>query len=199
MTQSRQPARGFVARVGGGSLERRAASAMPDPLLAAVRTVPDFPTPGVAFRDLAPLLADPALARDVVERLAAPFLTAGVTTVAGLDARGFWFGPSLALRLGAGFVAMRKAGKLPRPVDGEAYALEYGAATLELAAGALGPGDRVLVHDDVLATGGTAAAAVALARRAGAEVLAVTVVLELGALGGRARLPGVRVEAALAD
>lgn len=170
---------------------------MPDPLLAAVRTVPDFPTPGVAFRDLAPILADAALVRDAVERLAAPFLTAGVTHVVGVDARGFWFGPSLALRLGAGFVAARKPGKLPPPTDREAYALEYGTDALEVAEGALRPGDRVLVHDDVLATGGTAAAAVALVRRTGAEILALTVVLELEALAGRARVPGLRVEAAL--
>lgn len=170
---------------------------MPDPLLAAVRTVPDFPTPGVAFKDLTPLLADPALARDTVERLAAPFLTAGVTHVVGLDARGFWFGPSLALRLGAGFVPMRKGGKLPPPTDRADYALEYGTDAVELAEGALGPDARILVHDDVLATGGTAAAALDLARRAGADVLAVSVVLELSFLDGRARLPGVRVEAAL--
>ena len=169
----------------------------PDPLLAAVRAVPDFPSPGVAFKDLAPILADPALARDAVERLAAPFLTAGVTHVAGVGARGFWFGPSLAFRLGAGFVALRKPGKLPPPVDREPYALEYGTDALELARGALGPGDRVLVHDDVLATGGTAAAAAALVRRSGAEALALTVVLELAALGGRSRLGGLRVRAAI--
>ena len=168
-----------------------------DPLLAAVRTVPDFPTPGVGFKDLTPLLADPALARDVTERLAAPFLRAGVTTVVGLDARGFWFGPSLALRLGAGFVPVRKPGKLPPPTHRADYALEYGTDALELGHAALGAGDRVLVHDDVLATGGTAAAAVDLVRRTGAEVLAVSVVLELASLGGRGRLPGVRIAPAL--
>ena len=169
----------------------------PADLLAAVRTVDDFPEPGIGFKDLGPLLADPALARDTVEYLARPFLTAGATHVVGLDARGFWFGPSLALRLGAGFVAARKPGKLPPPTARVDYALEYGTDALELSTDALGPGDRVVIHDDVLATGGTAAAAVELVAATGAEILGVSVVLELAFLDGRQRLDGQAVHAVL--
>lgn len=172
---------------------------MPDPLLAAVRTVPDFPVPGVAFKDLTPVLADPALAAEMLDRLAAPWREAGVTHVVGVEARGFWFGPGLAARLGAGFVPARKPGKLPAATLSAAYALEYGTDTVELHADALGPGCRVLVHDDVLATGGTAAAVCALVAQAGATLVGASLVLEIGALAGRARLPaGVPVEAVLA-
>ena len=183
---------------------------MPDALLAAIVTVPDVPTPGVAFRDLTPVLADPALYADALERLAAPWAGGvpggGITHVVGVEARGFWFGPTLAARLGAGFVPARKPGKLPRAVVTEAYALEYGTDTLALHAdafadvfaGALAGGARVLVHDDVLATGGTAAAACALVVAAGGTLVGVSVVMEIAALGGRARLPaGVRFAAVL--
>ena len=172
---------------------------MPDPLFAAVRTVPDFPAPGVAFKDLTPVLADAALAAEMTERLAAPWLASGVTHVVGVEARGFWFGPGLAARLGAGFVPARKPGKLPAATIRATYDLEYGTDTVELHADALAPGCRVLVHDDVLATGGTAAAVCALVARAGAMLVGVSLVLEIAALGGRARLPaGVPVEAVLA-
>lgn len=170
----------------------------PADLLAAVRTVDSFPEPGVSFKDLGPLLADPALARDTVEYLARPFLTAGVTHIVGVDARGFWFGPSLALRLGAAFVPARKPGKLPPPTARVDYALEYGTDALELADGALRPGDRVVLHDDVLATGGTAAAAAELVAATGADLLGVSVVLELAFLDGRRRLDGQSVHAVAA-
>ena len=181
-----------------------------DALLAAVLTVPDFPSPGIAFKDLTPLLADPALYAEALGRLAAPWAdagspaaggpAAGVTHVVGMEARGFWFGPALAARLGAGFVPARKPGKLPRAVVREAYALEYGTDALDLHADAFAgvASPRVLVHDDVLATGGTAAAACALVAAAGGTVVGVSVVMEIAALDGRSRLPkGLRVDAAL--
>lgn len=171
---------------------------MPDPLADAVRAVPDFPSPGVLFRDITPVLAAPPLFLEAVERLAAPWLGAGVTHVVGVEARGFWFGPALAERLGAGFVPARKPGKLPRATRREAYALEYGEDALELHADALGPSDRALVHDDVMATGGTAAAVARLLRRAGADVVGFSFLIELAALAGRAALEAeARVEAVL--
>ncbi len=171
---------------------------MPDPLLDAIRTVPDFPTPGVAFKDLTPILADPVLFALALDRLAAPWMEAGVTHVVGTEARGFWFGPSLAQRLGAGFVPARKPGKLPAAVRRAAYALEYGTDTLEIHADALPPGARVLVHDDVIATGGTGAAVCTLVAEAGAVLVGVSLVLEIAFLNGRSQFPqGTRVEAVL--
>ncbi len=175
---------------------------MSDRLADALRVVPDFPTPGIRFLDLTPVLADAALSADVLDRLAAPWREAGVTHVAGIEARGFWFGPALAARLGAGFVPVRKRGKLPAATLREAYALEYGEDAVELHADAFdgvpAGAARVLVHDDVIATGGTAAAACRLAARAGATVVGCSFVLEIDALDGRALLPaGTRVETVL--
>ena len=164
-----------------------------------VRDVADFPTPGVMFKDVSPLLADPGGLRAVVTALAAAGRDAGGTTtvdrVVGLEARGFIFGAPVALELGAGFVPVRKAGKLPGATHRVSYALEYGEAVLEVHRDALRPGDRVLVVDDVLATGGTAAAARTLVEACGATVAGVSVLLELAALGGRAALPGIPVTA----
>lgn len=171
---------------------------MPDRLEAALRTVPDFPKPGIAFKDITPVLADPALFSVAVERLKAPYREGAVTHVVGVEARGFWFGAALAERLGAGFVPARKPGKLPAATLREAYALEYGTDAIEIHADALGPGARVLVHDDVIATGGTAAATARLVRRAGAEVVGFSFFVELAFLGGRAHLPeGVPVHAVI--
>ena len=156
-------------------------------ILDHIRDVPDFPRPGIMFRDITPLLAAPDALRETIERLAAPFRAEGITKVAGIEARGFVFGAPVAIALGAGFVPLRKPGKLPWKKEREAYALEIHAD------GAVRP-DRVLLVDDVLATGGTAKAAVALLRRLGGVVVAATFVLELEALGGRARLTDVRVE-----
>jgi adenine phosphoribosyltransferase len=176
---------------------------MSDALAHAIRTVPDFPSPGIRFKDLTPILADAVLFGQVLDRLVEPFDGLGVTHVVGIEARGFWFGPALAQRLGAGFVPARKPGKLPAERLSETYALEYGTDTLELHADALASAHgaaRVLVHDDVIATGGTAAAACALVERAGGEVVACSFVMELGFLNGRARLPdGMRVETALSE
>jgi adenine phosphoribosyltransferase len=159
-----------------------------DPLAAALRTIPDFPTPGIQFKDITPVLADPSLFSEAVDRLKAPFAAAGVTHVVGIESRGFWFGPALAERLGAGFVPARKPGKLPAATIREHYSLEYGADALEIHADALPAPARALVHDDVVATGGTAAAAARLVRRAGAEVVGFSFFVELAFLDGRARL-----------
>jgi adenine phosphoribosyltransferase len=171
---------------------------VPETLLRALRDVPDFPVPGVLFRDVSPLLADPALRARAVDALASPWLDAGITAVVGVESRGFLFGTLLAERLGAGFAMARKPGKLPAATVREAYALEYGSDAIEVHADAFRPGDRVLVHDDVIATGGTAAAAARLVERLGAEVAGFSFLIELAALGGRARLPeGPRLHAVL--
>lgn len=157
-------------------------------LRAFVRDVPDFPKPGILFRDVTPLLADPRAFSSAVQRLLEPFRGRGVAKVMGIESRGFVFGPPLALALGAGFVLVRKAGKLPWRTRRVTYELEYGTDTVEMHEDALAPGERVLVVDDLIATGGTAAAAVRLARDAGAEVVGCAFLIELTALGGRERL-----------
>jgi adenine phosphoribosyltransferase len=154
----------------------------------AVRNVPDFPKPGIQFKDITPILADPALLRHAVAALAAPFEGQEITKVLGVEARGFILGAMLAHRLGAGFVPVRKRGKLPYETVGEAYELEYGMDVIEMHVDALGRDDRVLIHDDVIATGGTAAAAYRLVRRTEASVLGYAFLVELSALEGRAAL-----------
>jgi adenine phosphoribosyltransferase len=165
---------------------------------ALIRDVPDYPHPPIVFRDITPLLADGAAFADVIEALAALVdADGGVDVVAGMEARGFLLGAPLATRLGVGFLPLRKAGKLPPPVERVDYALEYGAAAIELRTGTLQPGARVLVVDDVLATGGTAAAAAELVERCGGQVVALAFLLELAGLGGRERLTGRTVETLL--
>lgn len=151
------------------------------------RQIADFPKPGIAFKDLTPLFADAVAFQQVVDDVAARF-RGRVDAVAGIEARGFIVGVPVALALGVPFVAVRKAGKLPGEVLSEDYDLEYGTATIEVGADAVGAGDRVLIVDDVLATGGTAAAACALLERTGAEVVAIQVLMELAFLDGRAAL-----------
>ncbi|MFD1826811.1 MULTISPECIES: adenine phosphoribosyltransferase [Mumia] len=166
-------------------------SSLTEALDTLVRDIADWPDAGVVFRDVTPLLADPEGLRLTVEGLAAAGreIAAGdIDKVVGIEARGFIFGTPVALALGAGFVPARKAGKLPAATYGVEYDLEYGSATVEIHQDALAPGDRVVVVDDVLATGGTMAAVDELISRAGAKVVANIVVLEIGALGGRARL-----------
>jgi len=162
-----------------------------------IRAIPDFPQPGVMFRDLTPLLGDPYALRESIRALAQPFRDSRVDVVAGMEARGFIFGALVAWQLGAGFVPLRKPGKLPAEVEAVTYELEYGTATLEVHRDALGPGSRVLLVDDVLATGGTAAASVDLVTRLGAELVGCAFLIEIAALAGRARLPGQTVHAVL--
>ena len=151
----------------------------------AVRDVPDFPKPGITFKDITPLLSDAALLRDVVRAMQAPFATADISHVVAVESRGFLFGVPMALSLGASFVPVRKPGKLPWRTARESYALEYGQDAIEIHSDALTTGARVLVVDDVLATGGTAAAACRLVERQGGLVVGVSVLMELGFLRGR--------------
>lgn len=160
-----------------------------DALYGALRTVPDFPEPGVQFKDISPILADPALLRTAVRALAAPYADMEVTKVVGVESRGFLFGTPMADWLGAGFVLARKPGKLPAETIREEYDLEYGTDAVEIHTDALGPGDRVLIHDDVIATGGTAAATARLVERVGATVVGFAFLIELEFLNGRAQLP----------
>ncbi|PRX96048.1 adenine phosphoribosyltransferase [Allonocardiopsis opalescens] len=157
-------------------------------IAARVRDVPDYPQPGVVFKDITPLLADAGAFGQVVGAVVAQYGAGAVDKVAGIEARGFILGAPVADRAGAGFVPVRKAGKLPSQVIAASYDLEYGSATIEVHADAFTPGERVLIVDDVLATGGTARAAVELVRRAGATVVGVSVLLELAFLHGRERL-----------
>ncbi|MER6140193.1 adenine phosphoribosyltransferase [Streptomyces sparsogenes] len=157
-------------------------------LLSRILDVPDYPKPGVMFKDITPLLADAAAFGALTHALAELCVKHRATKVVGLEARGFILAAPAAVRAGIGFVPVRKAGKLPGATLGQAYELEYGTAEIEIHADALEPGDRVLVIDDVLATGGTAEASLRLIRRAGAEVAGVAVLLELGFLEGRGRL-----------
>ena len=163
-------------------------SALTDRLLALVEDVPDFPQPGIGFKDVSPLLADPAAFAAAVEAMAGAHLEQRIDRVVGIEARGFVLAAPVAYRLGAGFVPVRKPGKLPKAVHETAYALEYGENVLQVHCDGLAPGHRVLVVDDVLATGGTAAAAARLVQACGAELVGISLLLELGFLDGRARL-----------
>ena len=170
-----------------------------DPTLAAdltraILTVPDFPRPGVAFKDITPVLHDPGLFLRTTTALAAPWRSAGVTHVLAIESRGFLFGAPVAQHLGAALVPVRKPGKLPRTRITESYALEYGTDTLECHSDALRADDRVLIVDDVLATGGTAAAVTRLVTRAGATLVGISAVIDLSFLPWRTALDGVRAE-----
>ena len=154
-----------------------------------LRDVPDFPKPGILFKDITPLLRSPEALRKTCEWLAEPFRNEHVTVVAGIESRGFIFGSIVAQNLGAGFVPIRKPGKLPWTTRKHEYVLEYGSGTLEIHDDALTPDDRVLVIDDVLATGGTLAAATHLVRGFEAKIVGAATVVELGFLNGRDKLP----------
>jgi adenine phosphoribosyltransferase len=168
---------------------------MIDAVRARIRDVPDFPKKGIVFKDITPVLADPKLFREVVDAFAARWKGERIDKVVGIESRGFLFAAPLAYALGAGLTIVRKPGKLPWNVIREAYALEYGEATLELHIDAVGPGERVLVVDDVLATGGTAEAVGRLVTRQGAELVAYTFLVELGFLHGARRLGAGKVHA----
>jgi len=162
-----------------------------------IRAIPDFPTQGILFRDVTPLLRDAGALREVVHLLAERYRDAGVDAVAGIESRGFIFGAPLAVELGVGFVPIRKLGKLPAEKIRREYSLEYGVNVLEMHADAVRPGERVLLVDDLLATGGTARAGAELLRELGAEVMAVAFLIELEFLQGRAALDGLDVYAML--
>lgn len=161
-------------------------------LRTLIQDVPDFPRPGIVFRDITGLLGDARAFGEAVDAMAEAWRTAQVTAVAGIESRGFILGGAIAHSLGAGFLAVRKQGRLPRATVSEAYQLEYGEAVLEVQADAVQPQQRVLVVDDLLATGGTAAAAAALLVRVGAEVAGCAFLIELAGLGGSHRLGQIR-------
>jgi adenine phosphoribosyltransferase len=165
-------------------------SSVSDRVRHTVRAIPDYPKPGILFQDITPVLRDGELLRDVVAEMCRPFREAGVTHVLGIEARGFILGGAVAVALKAGFVPARKPGKLPWERVTEAYDLEYGSDSLEAHRDAWTEGSRVLVVDDVLATGGTAKAAGQLARGLGAELVGWSFLLEIEGLGGRSRLTG---------
>lgn len=168
-------------------------------LEALIRVVPDFPKPGIQFKDITPLLRDAEGFRLTQKALAELVADLPFDLVAGVESRGFLFGAPLALDLGVGFVPVRKAGKLPAKVERVDYQLEYGSATLEVHADAVAPGQRVLIVDDLLATGGTVAATRALLERLGAQVVGAAFVVELDFLKGRERLVGLDCRALLHD
>lgn len=157
-----------------------------------IRNIPDFPKPGIQFKDITPLVRDPAMLRLAVHQLIQPFLGERLTAVVGMEARGFIFGSLVAWDLGIGFVPLRKPGKLPYDVQSTSYDLEYGSAELEIHVDALHGGDRVLLVDDLIATGGTAAASCELIERLGAEIAGCAFVVELDDLGGRQLLSRYR-------
>jgi len=169
----------------------------PDDLKRAIREVPDFPKPGIGFKDITPILLDAELFGRAVDLMTAPYAEARISKVVSIESRGFIFGAPIALRLGAGLVPIRKPGKLPAATHRVEYSLEYGTDALEMHHDAVGPQDRVVVVDDVLATGGTAAAAVQLVGGTGGTVIGFSFLIELDFLKGRQRLQGRRVEALL--
>ena len=169
-----------------------------DELKALIRDVPDYPRPGILFKDITPLLGNATAFRTACDRLAAPFAGAGVTHVVAIESRGFLFGGVVATLLDAAHVPVRKPGKLPAASAREEYALEYGTDALEMHSDALTRGSRVLIVDDVLATGGTAAATSRLVGRHGADIAGCSFLIELSFLAGRTALAGMRVEHVLA-
>jgi adenine phosphoribosyltransferase len=162
-----------------------------------IRAIPDFPKPGILFRDITPLLAEPTALETAIERLVEPWKAERLDAIAAVEARGFLFAVPLALELGVGVIPVRKPGKLPAATIAHEYDLEYGRDRLEMHSGTLAAGARVLVVDDVLATGGTAAACMRLVETAGGTVVGSAFLVEIASLGGRARLAPHRVEAVL--
>lgn len=166
-------------------------------LSAKIRDIPDFPKPGIVFKDITPLVQDPATLRLAVHQLLQPFLGRDITLVAGMEARGFIFGSLVAWELGVGFVPLRKPGKLPYDVQAVSYDLEYGSASLEAHSDAFKKHDRVLLVDDLLATGGTAKASCELVEKLGSTVAACAFVIELDFLAGREKLQDYEVHSLL--
>ena len=162
-------------------------------LEAAIRNVPDFPQPGIQFKDITPVLGDARLFAGAIDLMASRHADAGIDACVGIDARGFIFAAAAAKQLGTGFVPVRKKGKLPWKTHEESYSLEYGEATMAIHQDALQPGARVLLLDDLLATGGTAAAAVSLLKKIGAEIVEIGFLIELGFLNGREKMNGAPI------
>ena len=161
---------------------------MPSDLTAYIRDVPDFPKPGILFKDITPLLGDPAALKAAVEALAAPYRDANLTAVAAVESRGFIFASAVACELDCGFIPLRKPNKLPADTTSATYELEYGTDTIEVHTDAIHPGDRVAIIDDVIATGGTAAAAVELVETLGGDLVGISFLIDLAFLGGTAKL-----------
>ncbi len=159
-----------------------------DKLKTKIRDIPDFPKQGITFKDITPLVQDPAMLRFAIEKLTEPYTDSNITAVAGMEARGFIFGSLVAWQLNVGFIPLRKPGKLPYDVQSVDYDLEYGTASLQAHIDAVKPGDRILLIDDLLATGGTAEASCQLVEKLGGEVVACAFVIELLALNGRHKL-----------
>jgi adenine phosphoribosyltransferase len=168
-------------------------SVTPADIERAIRNVPDFPKPGIQFKDITPLLADARLFAGAIDLLTEKFAPGSVDAVVGIDARGFIFAAAAAVRLKAGFIPVRKKGKLPYQTIEQDYALEYGHATVAIHTDAIKPGSRVLLVDDLLATGGTSAAAVALVKKLGGEILEAGFLIELKFLNGREKLAGIPI------
>lgn len=162
-----------------------------------IRDIPDFPKPGIIFKDITPLLKDPVAFRQVIDRFGAYYRDHGLDLIAAVESRGFIFGAPLAIQLGIGFVPVRKVGKLPAETIDEEYALEYGTATIELHRDSIKPGQRVLVVDDLLATGGTIRATCNLVEKCGGRVAGLAFLIELAFLNGRQRLTGYDINALL--
>ena len=166
-------------------------------LYAAVRDIPDFPKPGILFKDITPILADGELFKIAINLFIEACEGKGIQKIVGIDARGFLFGAATAYHLGLGFVPVRKKGKLPYQTQSAAYQLEYGEAVVEMHVDAIAPGERVMLIDDLLATGGTSAAATKLIRQMGGELVGAQFLIELGFLKGRTNLEGVSIQSFL--
>lgn len=162
-------------------------------LKAKIRDIPDFPVQGIIFKDITPLVQDPASLRLAISALIAPYKNTNITAIAGMEARGFIFGSLVAWELNVGFIPLRKPGKLPYDVQSVDYKLEYGKASLEVHIDAINPGDKILLVDDLLATGGTAKASCQLVEKLGGEVVACAFVVELAMLNGRDQLSGYSI------
>jgi adenine phosphoribosyltransferase len=158
---------------------------------AAVRDIPDFPKPGIIFKDITPILKDPALCQNIVDAFAEQLADTKIDVIAGIESRGFLFGLMLAIKLGVPFVPVRKAGKLPYAIKQKVYELEYGTATIEMHTDAIEPGQHVLIHDDLLATGGTVTAASELITDLGGIISGFSFVIGLGFLNGREKIEGL--------
>ena len=169
-------------------------TSLEDELKSAIRNIPDYPKPGIMFRDITTLLGNPRAFRRAVDELVHPFAGTKVDKVAGMEARGFILGGAVAHQLSSGFIPIRKKGKLPHDVVSIAYSLEYGLDEMEMHRDAVRPGEKVILSDDLIATGGTAVGAVSLLRQMGADVIAACFVIDLPVLGGRKKLEALGVE-----